>query len=135
MEQESVKKMRLDKWLKVARIFKTRSKASDACEQNNVTVNDQIAKAAKSIKIGDTITVKTKWHKRTFDVLNISFKSLPAAEAKLLYREHELSPQEKEMEEQRAMMFQASKKLKPKYKGRPTKKVRRMIDKIRGVDS
>ena len=132
MEQESTKKMRLDKWLKISLIFKTRSKASIACEQGKVTVNGQEAKAAKLIKIGDTITVKFKWKKRTFDVLDISNKSLAAAQARLLYQEHELAPEDKEAEEHREFLFRASKKLHPRHKGRPTKKDRRMINKIRG---
>ena len=132
MEQQSEKKMRLDKWLKIARIFKTRSKANEACEQGKVKVNGQLAKASKTIKIDDTITIKFKWKKRTFDVLDISHKSLAAANARLLYREHELSPEEQETEEQRALLFRSSKQLRPKYKGRPTKKDRRRIKKIKG---
>ena len=132
MGNETEKKMRLDKWLKVARIFKTRSKASDACEQGKVIVNEQPAKPAKSIKVGDTITVKFKWRKRTFDVLDISRKSLAADKARLLYREHELSIEEKQAEEQRELFFRSNKRLGPKFKGRPTKKDRRMINKIRG---
>ena len=132
MDQQSEKKMRLDKWLKVARIFKTRSKASEACEQGKVTVNEQVVKASKIIKIGDTICVRFKWKKRTLDVLDISHKSLAAANARLLYDEHELTPEEKAMEEQRELFFRSSKKIQPRYKGRPTKKDRRTISKIRG---
>ena len=99
MEQaNSSKTIRLDKWLKIARIFKTRSKAGDACSQGKVKVNDQVAKAAKVIKIGDTVAVRLKSRTRTFDVLDIVNKSIKAADARLLYNEHELSPEEKEAE-------------------------------------
>lgn len=132
MERNGEKKMRLDKWLKIARIFKTRSQAAEACEQGKVTVNDQTAKAAKMIKIGDTISVKFKTKKRTFDVLNLSNKSLAAADARLLYHEHEPSIEEKEAEELQELLFKSSRQTQRKYKGRPTKKERRSLREIRG---
>ena len=132
MEGQNEKKMRLDKWLKVALIFKTRSQASEACEQGKVAVNEQVAKASKTIKIGDTVSVKYKWKKRIFDVLDISHKSLPVAKARLLYNEHEPTLAEIEAEDQRKLFYQASKKLHPKYKGRPTKKEGRKLRRIRG---
>lgn len=133
MEQNTEKRMRLDKWLKIARIFKTRSQASHACEQGKVKVNEQVAKAAKMIKIGDVIAVKTKWKTRTFDVLDMSNKSIAAALAKLLYREHEPTPEEVEEEELRAMFFRARKGQRYKYKGRPTKKNGRALRKLKGL--
>ena len=132
MEKNKETKMRLDKWLKVARIFKTRSKASDACEQGKVKVNDHVAKSAKTIRIGDVIAVKTKWKTRTFDVLDISHKSIAAAQARLLYHEHPPTPEEVEAEELRAMLYKSGKSSRPKYKGRPTKKEGRAIRKLKG---
>ena len=132
MENKPEKKIRIDKWLKIARIFKTRSKAAHACEQGKVLLNEQPAKASKLLRIGDTIIVKFKWRKRTFDVLDISNRSLAAANARLLYREHELSPEEKAIEEQRLLLLKSGKQVRPTFKGRPTKKDRRTITKIRG---
>ncbi|MDZ7263885.1 MAG: RNA-binding S4 domain-containing protein [candidate division KSB1 bacterium] len=124
--------MRLDKWLKIARIIKTRSQATLACDQGRIKVNDQVAKPAKLVKIGDTIAVKTKWRTRTFDILGIVQKNVRAEEARLLYREHELTPEEKEAEDIRSLFYQAAKSQRPKYKGRPTKKERREMEKFRG---
>jgi len=132
MEQKSTTKtIRLDKWLKITRVFKTRSKAGDACDQGKVKVNDQVAKAAKMIKIGDTIAVRLKARTRTFDVLDIVNKSIKAADARLLYNEHELSAEEKDAEDIRSLFYQSTKMARPKYKGRPTKKERREMDKFR----
>lgn len=131
-EHQLEKKIRLDKWLKIARIFKTRSQACAACEQNRVIVNNHPAKASKTIKSGDTISVKFRWKKRTFDVLDISNKSLSAINARLLYREQELTPEEKKLEEQKELFHKSSKQLRSKYKGRPTKKERRRLRRIRG---
>jgi ribosome-associated heat shock protein Hsp15 len=96
-----------------------------------VKVNDQVAKPAKLLKIGDTVSVKFKWRTRVFDILDITQKSIKAEQAKLLYREHELAPAEKEQEDIRSLFYQAAKSQRPKYKGRPTKKERRELDKFR----
>ena len=132
MNEESQKTIRLDKWLKIARIIKTRNQAAEACEQGRVKVNDQVAKPAKVLKIGDTISVKYKWRSRIFDVLDIVQKSIKAEEARKLYREHELSVEEQQEEDIRSLFYQAAKSHRPKYKGRPTKKERREMEKFRG---
>ena len=49
--------MRLDKYLKVARIIKRRTVANDACDGEHVTVNGRTAKASYEVKAGDLITV------------------------------------------------------------------------------
>jgi len=132
MNEQSQKTIRLDKWLKIARIIKTRNKAAEACDQRRVKVNDQVAKPAKMLKIGDTVSVKYKWRTRRFDILDIVHKSIKAEEARKLYREHELSAEEKEEEDIRSLFYQAARTHRPKSKGRPTKKERREMDKFRG---
>lgn len=124
--------MRLDKWLKIARLIKTRSKAEDACENGRVKVNDAIAKPSKLIKVGDKILLR--WYSgqyRKFDVLGLSQKCLAAAEAQKLYREYkqELSPEQEEMMK---LYKESVVQIRlPKVKGRPTKKLRREMDKIK----
>ncbi|MCR4439899.1 MAG: RNA-binding S4 domain-containing protein [bacterium] len=125
--QESV---RLDKWLKVARIFRTRAQAAKSCEEGKVKVNGQVAKPAKAIRAGDTVTVKHKHLYRTFDVLQVTAKSLSAEKARELYREHqqELSPESQELLE----LYQRARRVRPPFKGRPTKKERRRLERLRG---
>ncbi|MCU0645141.1 MAG: RNA-binding S4 domain-containing protein [bacterium] len=135
MNENPQKTIRLDKWLKIARIIKTRTQAAEACDQGRVKLNNQVAKPAKMVKIGDTVSVKLKLRKRTFDILDIVQKSIKAEEAKNLYREHELSPEEKEAEDIRSLFYQAAKTYRPKFKGRPTKKERREMEKFRGQSS
>jgi ribosome-associated heat shock protein Hsp15 len=132
MNESQQKSMRLDKWLKIARIIKTRNHAAEACDQGKVKVNESAAKPAKLVKIGDTVSVKFKWRTRTFDILDIVQKSIKAEEAKKLYREHEPTPEEQAAEDIRSLFYQAAKKQRPKYKGRPTKKERREMEKFRG---
>lgn len=132
MNDNLQKTIRLDKWLKITRIIKTRNRAAEACDQGRVKVNNQVAKPAKLVKIGDIISVKFKWRIRTFDILDIVHKSVKAENARLLYREHELTQEEQEQQDIRSLFYQAAKSQRPKYKGRPTKKERREIDKLRG---
>lgn len=49
--------MRLDKFLKVSRIIKRRTVASDAAKGNRILVNGNIAKPSKDVKVGDIITI------------------------------------------------------------------------------
>jgi ribosome-associated heat shock protein Hsp15 len=125
---ENTESIRLDKWLNVACILKTRSQATKACETGRVKVNDLVAKPSKAIRAGDKISVKYKSHARRFTVLGITNKSVSHTQARLLYLEHELTAAEKEELELRQMMFKASASFKPKYKGRPTKRERRQLD-------
>jgi len=129
MPDEIQQTIRLDKWLKVARIFKTRSAAAMTCESHHVRVNDQTAKPSKMIKVGDTITIKMGHRYRSFEVLGISQKSVSPAQAKELYREQkpELTP---EVEEQ--LRFYREWERMAHRKGRPTKKERREIERRRG---
>ncbi len=122
--------VRLDKWLKVARIFNTRSQAAKSCEEGKVKVNGMVAKPAKVLRVGDTVTVKHMHLYRTFDVLQVTTKSHSAERARDLYREHrpELSPEAQEL----LTLLGQNKSGRPRFKGRPTKKQRRQLDRLRG---
>lgn len=50
--------MRLDKYLKVSRIIKRRTIASEACDKQRVLVNGNVAKAGKDLKIGDILEIR-----------------------------------------------------------------------------
>ena len=128
MEKSPEQSIRLDKWLKIARIFKTRSQAGHACDENHVKVNGEVAKAAKPIKLGDKLTVKGKNRYREIEVAGISFKSISAKDARELYREEK---QEK-LPEESLELIRLMKQSVIKYPGRPTKKERRNLMKIRG---
>lgn len=49
--------MRLDKFLKVSRVIKRRTVASDACQDGRVSINDKVSKPSANVKIGDIIKV------------------------------------------------------------------------------
>ncbi len=50
--------MRLDKYLKVSRIIKRRTLAKEICDKGRVAINGQTAKAASTVKVGDTLTIR-----------------------------------------------------------------------------
>ena len=127
----SAENSRLDKWLSFSCILKTRSQATKACESSRIRVNGEVAKPSKIVRIGDTIEVRYKSHQRKFDIVEIANRNLPHAEARKLYREHELTADEKKALEMRQLLFQAAGKFKPKYKGRPTKKERRKLEQFK----
>ncbi len=125
------KEIRLDKWLKISRIYKTRNLAIRACEDGKVKVNDKKAKPARLIKIGDQINIKVRSNYRTYDVVDIVYKSIAKKDAKLLYNEHtpKISEEAKELFE---LLQEWDKDGRRKFKGRPTKKERRELDKLKG---
>ena len=58
MQERNNINMRLDKYLKVARIIKRRTVASEACDKKRVSVNGNVAKPGKDIKVGDEIEIR-----------------------------------------------------------------------------
>src|SRR6266571_744320 len=56
--------LRVDKWLWAARVFKTRSLATAACDGGKVDVNDEAAKPAKPLRVGDVVKVTLRQGRR-----------------------------------------------------------------------
>lgn len=64
--------MRIDKYLKVARLIKRRTVANEACDAGRVTVNGKIVKASYDVKAGDILEIKMGERKISVRVLNIA---------------------------------------------------------------
>ncbi len=77
--------MRLDKFLKVARIIKRRTVANEACDAGRVEVNGKVAKASQNVKQGDIICVKFGTKEMKVEVLNVE-NVVKKEEAAELYR-------------------------------------------------
>lgn len=118
---------RIDKWLWMVRIFKTRSLATEECKKGRITVNGLEAKPSKEISIGDRITVK-----KSPVTYSYTIKAIPKSRlgAKLVpnYLEDNTSPDELAKLEPGFMAFQGHRK---RGMGRPTKKERRILDELR----
>ena len=125
--------VRLDRWLMAARFYKTRTQAAKACEGRKVKVNGISAKPHKFLHIADKLTIHHHGRYRNIDVLALAQRGLPPVEARKLYHEEEkqvISEGEREM---LTFIQKSIKKFQPKFKGRPTKKERRQIEKLKGM--
>ncbi len=81
--------MRLDKFLKVSRLIKRRTVANDVCDSARVFVNNNPAKPAKQLKVGDIISIEYKNMTKTYEVLIIPQGNVPINIANTLYKELE----------------------------------------------
>ena len=120
--------VRMDKWLWAARFFKTRTLATRACDLGRISFNGQPAKPAREVRAGDRLLVKNDSGDFDVEVLGLSEIRGPAAVAQTLYRETEASVElrRKLAEERKAMPhFEAFRE------GRPSKRDRREIDRLR----
>src|SRR5437868_4683298 len=120
-------RQRLDKWLWAARFFKTRTLASDAIEAGKVRVAGERVKPAREMKIGDRILVEREGLRWDVEVLGLTQRRGPASEAALLYREGEAS---KAAREEMIAQQKAADAANPDLKGRPTKRMRRVLEKL-----
>lgn len=120
--------MRLDKWLWAARFFKTRSLATDAVDGGKVKLNGAAAKPAKEIKVGDRIQVRAGEQDWELVVQGINEHRRPASEAQLLYLE---TPESAQRRAQVAELRKLAPTPAPDQKGRPTKRDRRALSRLR----
>ena len=78
--------MRLDKYLKVARLIKRRTVANDACDGDRVTVNGREAKASYQVKVGDVIEISFGQRTVKVEVLQVS-ETASKSDAPAMYKE------------------------------------------------
>jgi len=121
--------VRIDKWLWAARFFKTRTLAAKACELGRVEWNGAAVKPAHDVKVGDRLKVKNESGVFEIEVLGLSEIRGPAPTAQMLYHESD---------ESRAARQQAieERKAQPhfdfEHEGRPSKRDRRQLSRLRG---
>lgn len=121
--------MRIDKWLWAARFFKTRTLAARACELGRIDSKGQPAKPAREVHVGDMLRVKNDGGTFDVEVLGLSEIRGPAAVAQTLYRETEASREarQKLAEERKSMP-----NFEWEREGKPSKRDRRVINRLRG---
>lgn len=118
-------KIRIDKWLWAARFFKTRSLASDAVECGKVLLNDVRVKPAKTVALGDVLSIRLGLYQFVVELLQLSDKRGGAPQAQKMYLETAASRLRREV------IAIESKANTSTLAGRPTKKDRRDLDKIK----
>src|ERR1700735_4564679 len=121
--------VRMDKWLWAARFFKTRALAARACELGRITTNGQPAKSARPVRVGDRLQVENEGGDFQVEVLLLSEVRGPAAVAQTLYKETEASRAARQQlaEARKAMPY-----FEPVTAGKPSKRNRRALDRLRG---
>ena len=123
--QAPLDSLRVDKWLWAARVFKTRSLAGTACDGGKVDINDEVAKPARRVRIGDLIAVTLpRGRRRILKVAGVDDRRGSAAVAKALFED--LTPPEP------PRPLQAPPPRREAGAGRPTKRERRDIERLRG---
>lgn len=115
-------KVRLDAWLWSVRIYKTRSAATTACRAGHVRLNGEPVKASQNVVAGDRIRVRKDGFDRDLEVTGLLSKRVSAPVATQCYVDHS-PPRE------RLVIPQVP--IRERGAGRPTKKDRREMDRLR----
>ena len=124
MEEERV---RIDKWLWAVRIFKTRTLAAEACAKGHVTIGDVRVKASRELKGGEIVKVRIPPIERHYLVKLLGDKRM-SAQLAVQFVEDVTPPETLALlNAVKAYGFES----RPRGAGRPTKRDRRMIDKLK----
>jgi ribosome-associated heat shock protein Hsp15 len=124
-------RLRIDKWLWAARFFKTRSLASDAVEKGRVRIGGASVKPSKDVRVGDIVEIDIERVVWQVEVLGVCDVRGPAPVAQTLYAETEEGRAKRLAESDRRKHFREPAE---NLQGRPTKRDRRVIDKLSGLD-
>lgn len=125
-------KVRIDKWLWAVRVFKTRTLATTACGAGRVKINGGSVKASREVKIGEKITIKKGPLTIIYEVTNLIEKRVSATLAAECYVDHSPPPPPKSVFSKKdAAFIQLPTAFRKRGDGRPTKRDRREIDKLK----
>jgi ribosome-associated heat shock protein Hsp15 len=109
------------------RITKTRADAAAACRGGHVSINDAPAKPSSPVKVGDHVEARVNQRQRIVDVTKVITKRVGAAIAAECFDDHSPPPPERDA-------FRPLFAVRDRGAGRPTKRERRQIDRMRGRD-
>jgi ribosome-associated heat shock protein Hsp15 len=120
---------RIDKWLWAARFYKTRALAAEAIGGGKVQVNGERVKRAKPLQVGDEVRIRQGPYEHLVVVRDLSDRRGPAVQAAALYEE---KPESRTAREALALRLKSLHSVFLPERGRPTKKDRREINRLRG---
>ncbi|MBT40962.1 MAG: heat-shock protein [Idiomarina sp.] len=126
----TINTVRLDKWLWAARFYKTRAIARQMIQSGKVHYNGQRAKPSKVVELGAMLKLRQGFDSKEVEVLQLNDQRRGAPEAQLMYRETEASIAKRE-ENAEARKLNAM--YNPHPQGRPDKKQRRQLIKMKDV--
>ncbi len=116
--------VRIDSWLWAVRVYKTRSIATQACRAGHVRLNGQSAKAAQAVRVGDEVRIRIEGFDRVLVAKELLVKRVSAPLAAAAYEDR--SPERPPKE------FAGFLGLRDRGAGRPTKRDRRELERLRG---
>lgn len=119
--------VRIDVWLWAVRLVKTRGDAAAACRGGHVRINDKVVKPAAQVVPGDAVRLWANHREAVVTVEKTLLKRVGAPIAKTCYVDN--SPERPSWEVMGAVP------MRPRGSGRPTKKERRQLDRLRGRSS
>ena len=124
-DRPALERLRLDKWLWAARLYKTRALAAEEVSLGRVELNGQAAKPAREVKVDDRLTIRQGPVQRELIVRGLSLQRGPAALAQALYEEtpESLAAREAAATRRRLGVEPAD----SLTQGRPTKRDRRQL--------
>lgn len=114
---------RVDRWLWSIRLCTTRSEATDVCRGGHVRVNGRPAKPATTVSVGDRVEARVHGRDRIVEVVRVIEKRVGAPVAVECYVDHSPPPPERDVTAPLADRDRGA--------GRPTKRDRRQIDRLR----
>jgi len=119
--------IRIDKWLWSVRLFKTRSQATVACKGGKVKIEGMVVKPSREVKLEDIIQVQSGGFSKTVKVIGL-LKNRVSARLAVEYVE-DITPEEEIAK--RLMLKDVNYERRERGVGRPTKKQRRLIERLK----
>ncbi|HMI85822.1 MAG TPA: RNA-binding S4 domain-containing protein [Polyangiaceae bacterium] len=113
--------VRIDRWLSAARIYASRSQATDACVAGQVTMNGAAVRASHMVRVGDELSAHAPRGIVIVKIMKLADKRLGPPLARELYEDHSPPPPPREE------LFP----MRDRGAGRPTKQERRRMDRMR----
>jgi ribosome-associated heat shock protein Hsp15 len=129
-DADARRRVRLDVWLDVSCLFRTRSEAKQACTAGRVEINGDPAKPHRLVQAGDALTILRPFGRRQqVSIVRVEERSMPKAEARTLYEDRTPPPTAEEREMRRMeRLFRAAHAGGPA----PGKRERRALRALRG---
>jgi ribosome-associated heat shock protein Hsp15 len=119
--------VRIDKWLWSVRLYKTRSIATDACRTGKVMMNDVPVKPSRELQVNDVIVVRSGVIKRTLQVRELLSNRVSAK----LVENYMIDLTPPEELDKLKFAHEMNHEYRQRGIGRPTKKERRLIEKLK----
>jgi len=127
-----LQKVRIDKWLWSVRVFKTRTLATKACDAGRVKIKGSSVKASRGVQIGDKITVRKGPLTIIYESTKLIGKRVSATLAAECFVDHSPPPPPRPtFTKKDAAFLDFPQAVRERGTGRPTKRDRRDLDKLR----